>query len=1132
MVNPFLFLYEFFIQNKKLFFGLLLSLVVIFTYFTTHLSLKEDITAFIPKDKSTQQYKEAIANLKFNDRLIVNVYLQDTLTTNADLLTEFAEVLVDSLNKRFEKKYFSEINYKINEETGIEVFNALYNNLPYYLTSEDYKDIETKLSDSAVYKKLDQNYTSLISSEGAFTKQFIIKDPLGLNNYALSKLAKLQTDENTELYNGYFMTKDNKNLFLYLSLAYPSNDSKKNKLLSDGIDELLLNLAKTEHYNAINVDFFGSPIVSVSNISQIKKDTLYTTIAALLLIFVVLYLYFRKLHTLLLLFVPVVFGALFSFSIIYLIQGEISAIAIGAGSIVLGIAIDYSLHFFTHYRHENTIRKVVSDLTVPLTLGCTTTVGAFLCLYFLQSEALRDMGLFAAFSLVGAALCCLIVLPPILHSIKNKDKHVPSETILEKIAGFPFHKSKLLFSIIVLITLYFTLNFQPVGFETDMTKLSYMSPKIEKIESHLDEVTDYKLKSVFLISKGKSIEEALQTNASLNSKIEVLQLKSIIKKTSNPGVILLTDSVKKEKINQWKQFWTPEKLISLKTNLIQSGQKLKFNETAFTDVFHLLDKPFDSLDYSTDVLLKKYFLKDFITESTNNYQVVTILKAAQENKTAIYESFENTNNVFVLDRGSMAAMVAKVLNEDFNLILLLCSILIFGFLFLSYGRIELALLAFLPMLISWIWILGIMSLFDLKFNIVNIIICTFIFGLGDDYSIFNIDGLQQKFQYNKNVLTTYRSSIFLSAYTTLIGIGVLIFAEHPALKSIALVTVIGIFCIVIVSLVIQPYLFDVLILNRKNKKQLPYSFYSFIALLLNLIYSFICFYILIFINVLSLFKFNNKLIHFYLSGLTKLALFTESKWGEKIIVPTTFWGKLLLFKNEYIPIYLNLYHLNKSKITATDYYRGALLKNYIYKGPILEWYTIIKTKLENNYFLFNELIPKEGKIMDIGCGYGYLSYMLNLCSPNRIITGIDYDQEKINVAQNGILKNNSLNFIHGDIREMEFKPSNAFIISDVLHYIRETEQKNLIVKCLNNLNDGGVLIIRDGNSEMEQKHKGTKLTEFFSIKILGFNKVTIDELCFISKEKLMAMVSEFNVSVEIIDETKFTSNIVFIIRKK
>ena len=42
-----------------------------------------------------------------------------------------------------------------------------------------------------------------------------------------------------------------------------------------------------------------------------------------------------------------------------------------------------------------------------------------------------------------------------------------------------------------------------------------------------------------------------------------------------------------------------------------------------------------------------------------------------------------------------------------------------------------------------------------------------------------------------------------------------------------------------------------------------------------------------------------------------------------------------------------------------------LVQNYIYKGPVEEWYIRIKVKMEDNYRLFNQLVPVKGQITDI-----------------------------------------------------------------------------------------------------------------------------------------------------------------------
>jgi predicted RND superfamily exporter protein len=120
------------------------------------------------------------------------------------------------------------------------------------------------------------------------------------------------------------------------------------------------------------------------------------------------------------------------------------------------------------------------------------------------------------------------------------------------------------------------------------------------------------------------------------------------------------------------------------------------------------------------------------------------------------------------------------------------------------------------MVLTWICILGLMGLLGIEFNIINIIISTLIFGLGDDYSIFITDGLLEKYKYGKPKLSSIRVSIYLSAMTTIIGLGVLIFAKHPALQSIAFVSVIGILSILLISQNIQPILFHFFIQKRAD----------------------------------------------------------------------------------------------------------------------------------------------------------------------------------------------------------------------------------------------------------------------------------------------------------------------------
>jgi len=220
-----------------------------------------------------------------------------------------------------------------------------------------------------------------------------------------------------------------------------------------------------------------------------------------------------------------------------------------------------------------------------------------------------------------------------------------------------------------------------------------------------------------------------------------------------------------------------------------------------------------------------------------------------------------------------------------------------------------------------------------------------------------------------------------------------------------------------------------------------------------------------------------------------------------------------------------------AQFETPEYYKQHLFTNYIYKGPVLEWYMKIKLRLENNYKLFTGLLPVKGKILDIGCGYGFLANMLSYTSRERIITGIDYDEDKISVAQNGYTRNSNTQFIQADALEYDFPEQDAIILTDVLHYLTENNQVLLLEKCIRRLNNTGMIIIRDGVKNLKNRHFGTRLTELFSTRILGFNKTGSHGLHYISTQLIESVANRYQMKVSVLDTTKLTSNIIFVLQK-
>jgi len=243
---------------------------------------------------------------------------------------------------------------------------------------------------------------------------------------------------------------------------------------------------------------------------------------------------------------------------------------------------------------------------------------------------------------------------------------------------------------------------------------------------------------------------------------------------------------------------------------------------------------------------------------------------------------------------------------------------------------------------------------------------------------------------------------------------------------------------------------------------------------------------------------------------------------------STYAAKAKALRKFYIHEYQQL-----SRETLQPYYiKKRIYYNYVLKGPVLEWYFRIKTWLSDNYRQLLELVPEECTVTDIGCGYGFITYALANHSDKRMIHAIDHDKEKIEVAQNCYSKTAATSFVCAGALTHPFERSDVFILSDILHYLPEEDQQQLLLKCFSNLHDHGRVIIRDANKDAQKRHLMTRLTEYFSTRS-GFNKTKdpSKKLFFTSFSAIRDFAQMHGFQCRIIEKSSFTSNMTLVIEK-
>ncbi|MCX6249004.1 MAG: 1-acyl-sn-glycerol-3-phosphate acyltransferase [Bacteroidetes bacterium] len=984
-------------------------------------------------------------------------------------------------------------------------------------------------------------------------------------------------------------------------------------------------------------------------------------------------------------FLLALFGGGLALAILYLMKGTVSAISLGIGSVILGLIVDYALYIINLFRKKGDIVLVLQEMTLTVFLCSLTSAGAFLCLVFLRSSVLHDLGWFAAISVAGAAFFALVILPHFLT--QNDVKVTPVRVgLIDRIGSFSFEKSRGFVVFLVIITVGSIFFVHRVRFEDDMMALNFVPSKLKNAERDLDQITGGSLKTVYVVSTGADLDESLRRQEGIQGEVSRLLSSGVIKTVTGCGQLLLSDSAQKAKILQWNNFWTKKRRDLLVKELTSSEAEFRFKKGAFDGFLTQTTRTFPVLTPAETETLTSGIIKDYIRVEPGVAMVTTTVKVSQEDKKDVYQALGKKTGIVVFDRQILANHFVEGVKHDFDLLVKLSMVFVTLLLLLSFGRIETGLTTALPMFASWILTLGFMGLTGIRFNIFNIIVSSFIFGLGVDYSILMMRGLLLEYRYRTKEISSYRTAILLSSATTLFGVAALFFALHPALNSIAIVSVFGIVAVVLISYTFQPLLLRWFLFDRMKKGRYPVTFRI-------LIKSFITWGNIVLVAVLQvilggmiyiLFPGSRKkkeyLFHWLFCQLCKAYIFcsfpTNRKFfnphGEdfkkpaviisnhqslietpaflrlypKIIILTNewvwnspiwgpvarmasffnaergidlildqlkkkveegysilifpeghrhidnqvhrfhrgafylaerlqidilpivvfgsgeflgkgeFWGRptglrMRILQREALEdsrlasgysaaskIFRQLISREYSKLLEEEgtgkYYRKKLVLNYIFKGPVLEWYLRIKMRIEQYYQRYNELVPREGEILDLGCGYGFMTYMLSFTGPLRKITGVDYDAEKIRVAANCIMKNEKLEFACEDITRYSFGKKDAILLCDVLHYMTQENQEELLIRCIGNLNPGGVILIRDADSKGEKHHKRTQVTELFSTRILGFNKTvsTSRQLYFTSLESIDRIVQGQGLKTEIISEAKHTSNLLVIIRKE
>ena len=724
----------------------------------TRLSYKEDIRDFLPLDEEERAALNDYDSQARTSLIVAIIEATDSTTDDPDLLVEGVETFLDAIGDM--KDLTVQTDFSQMEEQQEE----MYRQLPYLLEEADYQRMDSLVQPEVMASRLQEARERLLMPMmGSMVADEITRDPLGLFSPVVSLMRDTAALSRFDIYDGCLLTADHRRALVMLNSPYGGSETSSNEQLLEQLQSKADSTLSTLHLQPstfnppLTIRFTGGPVIAVTNASQIKTDSLLSVCLAAVLILLLLWFFLRSLRHILLIALTIGWGWVFAIACLSWVHQEVSVIVIGISSIIVGIAVNYPLHLIAHLDHTSDVRQALKEIVKPLVVGNITTVGAFLALVPLRAAALRDLGLFSSFLLIGTILFTLIWLPQMLrftvYSLRFTDDYSAAangkaERTDDYSGGADWRASKstvnrklstVNITALLLLTAFFGYHSLNTTFDADLSHINYMTAA-QRADMAL-------------------LQQLMPTDTQRQQELS----------RRMPATL----EAQQQRLHLW-QSWMDVHRDQLSRSLRAEATRIGFTPASFDPFFYLL-------------------------EESGKRKVEGDLSAAEYSPSTLHLTPSTSNSLF--------ASIATHLSDDFNYIGWACACIVFFFLWASFRSLPLALLSFLPMAVSWLWILGIMALLGIQFNIINIILSTFIFGQGDDYTIFMTEGTVYEYKHHRPMLASYRRAIILSALIMFIGIGSLIIARHPALHSLAEVTIVGMFSVVLMAFVIPPMVF-------------------------------------------------------------------------------------------------------------------------------------------------------------------------------------------------------------------------------------------------------------------------------------------------------------------------------------
>lgn len=154
----------------------------------------------------------------------------------------------------------------------------------------------------------------------------------------------------------------------------------------------------------------------------------------------------------------------------------------------------------------------------------------------------------------------------------------------------------------------------------------------------------------------------------------------------------------------------------------------------------------------------------------------------------------------------------------------------------------------------------------------------------------------------------------------------------------------------------------------------------------------------------------------------------------------------------------------------------------------------------------DELVPREGELVDIACGHGHLALLLASGAPDRHVRAVDIDERKIAAAREARgragIEPAQVEF---DVVPADFVPAgpvDAITLVDAAYLLGDETAERLVRSSAAALAPGGVLLVKEMDMDRRAKAFVARAGELVMTKLAGITASTDGQVEFIAPRRI------------------------------